>query len=289
MIGCETHVDSTDPPTDSNYTDYHAEWQCNNSIIKDHTGIRHTDTGHSGHGLSLKSDGANASSYNLIVDSYMEGVNNPVQLRHEESKFNVVKRVSTDGAGRSFAGSIMFRDGANDNVVEQCLFENGVSRGAISFMDTSEEGYGQTNTNNTIRNCIFDTHGDALWFGTIGTGTNNHTNNKIYNNTFITTDLIGNTLSATISGNVAENNIFITTNNGDSYTGITFDHNSFTGGVTPQGTNTSTVAPNLNASYQPQATFTDIDAPQISGVNYDYNRGERASTTTLGAIKHADE
>jgi hypothetical protein len=45
----------------------------------------------------------------------------------------------------------------------------------------------------------------------------------------------------------------------------------------------------VTPDFEPQATFTDIDAPKISGVNYDYEGGERSATTTMGAIKHASE
>jgi len=49
------------------------------------------------------------------------------------------------------------------------------------------------------------------------------------------------------------------------------------------------IKPQLDANYKPAATFTSIDVPLLFGVEYDYNKAERESMTTVGAVKHSND
>ena len=122
----------------------------NNNIIRNSHVERVGDLKHTGHGFGLKYDCEN----NLIENCTSVNVKGAVELRHSGVKNNLVRNVRIIGP----QGSITIRDGAHDNVIENCeVFD---SNEGIRFYDQTEDGMGGLiASGNLIRNCVFSNLG----------------------------------------------------------------------------------------------------------------------------------
>ena len=271
-------------------------------------------TGHTGHGITFKSgelDGGVVTTDANIVNSYIidctvKNVNGAIQFRRSFVRDCFAINCVIEG-GANDCGGIVIRDGAGNNTVDRC-YVSGVSAsdfGGITFKETSEDNTNQTCDDNIIKNSIFVGDGSAtdsaILFGTDSTAMG-VSGNKFYNNTFYNYNRLYRKQAncADNGGNELVNNIFHTATSRaydantmafsvDSYN----DYYNFTSDTgNPIGSNgnidVNPVFADLIA-FVPTATFTSIDVPKITGVDTDYNGDDRETTTTIGAVKHADE
>jgi uncharacterized repeat protein (TIGR02059 family) len=308
IIDCKSYGERTDnnfPDLDLETDYYYIISGLYNTIIGS-IAERKGQTDHGGHGISLKNqyytvDNTYAVERNLVKNCVVKNINGAVELRHATVQDNYVYNVEMDasGGGTTSAG-LVIRDGAKNNVVDACEVHSiptGASfYGAVYFTNTSEDQSSNQNiTGNIIKNCIFRDGGanvHAINWGTTGTYAYTVSGNKFYNNTFDNFPRFQNKDGIVVvsSDNEFKNNIFNdVTVLGDAVANV-YDYNLFFNGFAAQGTNTITIDPQMDISYVPGATFTDIDVPALSSVKYDKNSRERNRTlTTAGAQSHSEE
>lgn len=267
-----------------------------------------------GFGVSMKArwpDGARTTRYNLVADSYFEGLAEAVNFRWRDSEFNVAKRCILDGGIQPASGGVAFRDGASFNIFENSIirYANQDYYGFINYFDSSgEDGTGQTLEGNVVRNCLIlggnaieEATVPAINLGLARNGTDTAwtiLNNRIENCTFVDIPEMYNlNTGVTVTNFEFTNNIVVNVPIRNSTNNPTIDetysnHWSFwgTNGVPESGTGNISINPSLNASWIPTVTFTSIDVPTISTIKQDYSGGVRNPTlTTAGWKKHANE
>ena len=307
---CFSYDDNT---VDTGSTDYMMYVEYGNGVVWRDCHIEKVgDTNHDGHGYSFKSlDGALNAAMGVydswIVDSYSKNIQNAIDFRHQYVQDNVATGMLVDGSGGNPTSGVVFRDGCKNNKVEYSKFVdmNNNSYGGIVFRDSSgEEGANQLVSGCEVSNCVFD--GSLTTFNQwIHWGEGNAIqvqNNKFYNNTVIgyqkimrnyanTTDLGGHQLVGNIMTSMTRREHVA----GDpditfsAETDNDYDLSDNTGNPVGSNNNVS-VAPVLNATtYVPAATFTSIDMTKIVGVDLDFYKATRESTTTMGAVKSLSE
>jgi hypothetical protein len=197
----------------------------------------------------------------------------------------------------------MIMSGCDDNVFEYGTVD-GVAWG-IYFTNNQEDSSTDTHSgdNNIFRNIIFSNcnrqialHSDSTAGGTTSDGTK-LINCTFYNPSQFAADI--SEVSHTMTNWTATNCIIDDVATAGAKIGsISFNYTDiWNSWATSIGTNSVNINPNyVNAgagNFEPQATFASIDAPRISGAEYDSNgltvANERDTTTTIGAVKHADE
>lgn len=118
----------------------------NNNIIKNSYVERVGNLDHTGHGFGLKYNCQN----NLIENCESVNVKGALEMRHSGVKNNIARRVLIQGP----LGSITIRDGANNNIIEECIVKN--SAEGVRFYDQTEDGEGGVIAfDNLIKNSIF--------------------------------------------------------------------------------------------------------------------------------------
>jgi hypothetical protein len=276
------------------YDYYISLYDCYESIVQNCHVERGIGVDHTGHGIGIKSEDTawtGANEYNLIYNNTIKGIKGGVEFRHTEVKHNYsVGNVFTDQAGNE-SGGVHFRDNCSYNISINDKFLD-LNEGVRFYDQDTEQGDQSCGNNNKVINGIFDgcSVGIASQASAGATGTLASTNNEFIHCTF--KDVT--TLVSQIAGrpfdntNTFENCLFDTVTNrgGGSFT---FTNNLFYNGFTAEGTGQLTTNPQLDLSYEPQATFADIDASKVSGADYDYNGGERGDPTTRGAVKSQNE
>lgn len=280
------------------------------SIIKDVVIDRFITDSHGSHGIAFKADehyvaGGQAwkIEHSLVQDASITGVGNQmIDVQHEESQYNVFRRINTfwDGShGFNYLG-IQIKS-AQHTIFESCDIQ---ANYGVSFLGSSEDELAVDAGNNTVfKNCIFRGGGvDLVPLMAILQNTDGQLLDRVANdNTWINCTFIGhaNLLYNNFSGGQAGTgnklvNCLIIDVPLLQGTGTTlpfsYDYsdfwNSFT---TPAGTGNFSADPVLDVTFKPTATFTNIDVPLDPIVLYDLNNSERTDPTAVGAVKHDDE
>lgn len=283
--------------------DYYIHFRGNNNIVRNSYTERVGTITHGGHGIGTKADVQ--SEYNLIVDSECKGFKDEAfYIAYALAKYNIVKRcVSTgNGANNSDGGTgYKFRDGASFNIIEQSLIK--LHKYGLSIEETTEQLNNGFADDNTFRNMIVD---ECFWaigivasynIGGDGVSTDTYQDNVIQNSTFNNCNyLIRN--SGTSFNNLFINNVIYNVPSEFNFATTEFgwipSYNNYwifwgVNGTPPLGTGNISVNPNFVnlIDFVPQEE--SMTSPKITGVDYDYNNGERASTTTIGAVKLVSE
>ncbi len=183
----KTYADQDDVNGDKRSMDYHVLVSGSNNIIRKHYAEHVGDLAHTGHGLALKSLGADKSRVenNLIENCDIVNINGSIEFRHRRVKNNIARDIRITGKTSRYSGGFHFRDGTSLNIVENSYVKDLKGRnGAISFYDTVEDGGTQWSGNdNIIRNTIFENCELGIRLGSSKTPSNAY-NNKILNCTF---------------------------------------------------------------------------------------------------------
>ena len=118
----------------------------NNNVIKNSYVERVGNLDHTGHGFGLKYNCQN----NLIENCESVNIKGALEMRHSGVKNNIARGVLIHGP----LGTITLRDGASNNIIEECTVKN-TSEG-IRFYDQTEDGQGGLiASDNIIKNSIF--------------------------------------------------------------------------------------------------------------------------------------
>lgn len=253
---------------------------------------RNVNDNHSGHGISFKADQHLNGWY--IEESLMENneiIGSRIEIRHFPVKNNVIRNTTvTNGNG------ITIRDGASDNIFENIYIKD--CSYFVRFNESVEHlAPDLAPNNNKFYNCIIDNVDLIFETGEyLQSNPNDIFGTEVINCTFNDVDALytaDSNFNATMgSSNIMTNNIFNDVRaSGSGNESITFTYNNFyLSWQSPSTDGNFSVDPQLNASYQPQANFDDIDIPRGDDVLYDKNGNERnASLTTVGAVIHTDE
>ena len=245
---------------------------------------------HNGHGISLKANQDATDPDSTIEHALVENNNvidnrGGVEFRHSQVRYCVARNNIIEGINEPVKViGTHFRDGASYNTFENNIVKNGNMgvRFHNSGEDASTDG-AKGGFENTVRNNVFDT---MLNFVTADSGTSSNDNN-FYHNTILNVDDITN-VTTTFTRNIFKNNIVqggLTTDNSGTWSNTVFWDNSFAS----YGTNIEEVNPDLDANYEPQATFSTIQFGRITDIFYDKDGNERADLTTAGSVNSADE
>jgi len=312
--------------------DYNVDLQGDHNVVINSSFRRYdgsTGTG-GGFGVSIKArwpqpsdtngyPGTPTSRYNLVADSYMEGLSHGVNFRWRNCEYNVVKRCQLDGGIQPAGGGVAFIEGASYNIFENNIISNPNDNwyGAISFHDGAEDGYGTAQEQDIVGNVIRNTliiGGSAYEEATVpainfGNG-RNQTNAtaawviqdfRIENCTFVNIpemyNLNSGTGAPTLTNFEFTNNIVVDIPIRNSTNTPTIDETysvywNFWGsnGTPPAGVGNISVNPLLDGTNKPTATFTTIDVPPITTIKQDYLGNVRNTTlTTAGWKIHGDE
>jgi hypothetical protein len=259
------------------------------------------------HGLSMASDPgtSTAPAIKCLVENYTcSGSYIGLELRRQDVSQCVVRGVHIQSNAQS---SLRLRDGAHDNVIYNLI---GEGANGIDFTATTEPALPTPGVQsdqgsayrNKIINSVFKNNSNAHIYVKAEDGYAGVVeDNEIINCVFWRTASGGlftkanKTDGVTYSGNTIKNCIIQNiASAGTEIANFTFDYNNiFNSWATGIGTNSSNVDPNFvdaaNNDFEPQAVFTSIDAPRISGAEYDYNDNERSATTTMGNTNHQNE
>jgi len=270
-------------------TDGHS--QC----VRNSTADRNINATHTGHGIGFKGSGG-ILEHSLVENCSINNCGNGgFEFRHSTIKYNIGRNITIDSDTKGVNNrAIMFRDGTSFNRVENSHVNN--AEYSVRFLDSTEDGGLNQNggSDNTVINTIFS-NADTSFINVDGGVTLPNERNKFINCTFDNAPDFyksGTTPDYFDSSNEFINCIVNDCNDkiGSGQGSFIFTNSLFYNGFTGEGTGAITgIDPQLDASYQPQATFTDIDVERSIDALYDYNSSERTNPTTVGSIKHDNE
>jgi hypothetical protein len=274
-------------------------------ILRNNVANRYSGDSHPGHGFDLKRQHTNTViQYCLIEDCTAYNMGQTMSFRHPLSSYNVARNIEAYG-NRSEGNLVTFRDGCDNNVIEDSYGEN-IDVGIKLRNNPGEKGVQASGSDNRVENCIVNgcdwIMDEAVINGAVGnmlqtTGLEilNCTFHNVANGVFDangelglnSTNILrkniindgGNSIIGTFSPTI-ENNVLWNTPALSSY------YDDANGNVEVDPTFVSESDP---FNFRPQATFTSIQASRIPSIKYDYNNSERSDPTTIGAVKSADE
>ncbi len=289
------------------HMDYHIAFNAG-SEVNGYNIIRNSYThsyygdGHGDHAISIKGEKNRLSEYNLIENCTIENSGQGIELRHENSKRNVIRgcrgtrTTSKENAKRSDAALVTFRDGCTDNIVENCVMEN-LSRGIYFNDNAGEEGSQAGGHNNKVVNSIFKNNDSDISIGDgIGGRALEPTNNKFINCTFYGSNkLISNRKVSFGKSNEIINCIISEISSYD--TSPTFSYSNFHNGFsTPSGTANISKDPKFenasNGNFKLKKDSPLIDAGKyLPNVNKDFDGDYRAQGKShdIGAFEYDDD
>ena len=289
------------------HMDYHIAFNAGSAvngynIIRNSYTHSYYDDGHGDHAISIKGEKNRLSEYTLIENCTIENSGQGIELRHENSKRNVIRgcrgsrTASKKNAKRSDAALITFRDGCTDNIVENCIMEN-LSRGVYFNDNAGEEGSQAGGHNNKVINSIFKNNDSDIAIGDgIGGRALEPTNNKFINCTFYGSNkLISNRKVSFGKSNEIINCIISEISSYD--TSPTFSYSNFHNGFsTPSGTANISKDPKfenaLNGNFKLKKDSPLIDAGKyLPNVNKDFDGDYRAQGKShdIGAFEYNDD
>ncbi len=144
------------------HMDYHIAFNAESgingyNIIRNSYTHSYYDDSHGDHAISIKGEKNRLSEYSLIENCTIENSGQGIELRHENSKRNVIRgcrgsrTAAKKNAARNDASLVTFRDGCTDNIVENCFMEN-MSSGIYFNDNAGEEGSQAGGHNNKVIN-----------------------------------------------------------------------------------------------------------------------------------------
>ncbi len=264
-------------------TDYYFAGNGTDNVTKGCYAERVGSLAHTGHGFTLKEVDLSTIFYverNLIENCEAVNIRQAIDIKRY-TRDNVIRGCTVTGdptfpGAESTEGGLVYSDTASNTIVENCLFKDIIHTAPVEFLVTA---YG-TSTGLKIINTIFYNCPTS-----IVSSSANSNNTEFIHCTFIDIPNVGSSLDNT---NSFKNSIFenVTTNGSSA----TFDFNNFNGGFTATGTNQYTLDPQFvdTINFIPQNASLTV-APLILGVEYDFNKSERSTTTTIGARKSITE
>ncbi len=244
--GCQSYSNEA---SGSYSTDYYYSIRNSYNILLNSYGKRDGKLAHTGHGCSVE-QGYSYNEYNLIENLTSVNSISGLELRHGQTRYNVVRGLKSyeEGSGSGATGGVTFRDGTYGNVVENSVLKPTKGYRAFYFWDTKEQGTG-VGSNNLIRNNVVINAGIQIQ-NTAG-GSQTGKNNSFYNNTFVDvgTLIVKSASNVSLSNFEFKNNIVANTSNfgrGSNYSsGWIFESNNFYNGFNGVGTSKLSVNPNF--------------------------------------------
>ena len=152
--------------------DYYITIEARNSsagynIIQNCVVNRYWDENHSGHGFTFKGNRSiNADYYtekNLCIFSTATDVNQTLEARHSNSKYNVFKNLLISATEYHATAGIKISAGVG-NIFENIIMEN-ISVGVVFFSSTEDEVADHGGLDNIIRNCTFENMNVCIRYG----------------------------------------------------------------------------------------------------------------------------
>jgi len=289
------------------HMDYHIAFNAESgingyNIIRNSYIHSYYDDSHGDHAISIKGEKNRLSEYTLIENCTIENSGQGIELRHENSKRNVIRgcrgsrTAAKKNAVRNDASLVTFRDGCTDNIVENCFMEN-MSSGIYFNDNAAEEGSQAGGHNNKVINSIFKNNDSDIAIGNgVGGTALEPTNNEFINCTFYgSTKLISNGKVSFGKSNEIINCIISETSSYD--TSPTFSYSNFHNGFsTPSGTANISKDPKFenasNGNFKLKKDSPLIDAGKyLPNVNQDFNGDYRAQGKShdIGAFEYNDD
>lgn len=317
---CKSYADQD---TAASISDYHFAVNGHNCIITgchaenkvfDNTANGGTWSGLYTHGIQIRGSQRGSvygNNYNLIENCTSVSVLESLAIRNYGCDYNVIKDCISKKNGSYgdsvtngwHSGGLVIWGGADYNIIERCSVLD--QPYGIMFWDNDEENNYSGNEigdNNIIRNCIIAGCNWTIAFQGETTPTSPLRWTKLYNNTFYNNNFLLRDGPVDLTEFKFKNCIFksigstsLNENSDILDTEITFEscdfHTNF-GSWSPAGTGNISLDPNfltvVEGGFVPQESGLTV-APKLFGVEYDINKAERESTTTIGAVKHASE
>ena len=136
------------------------------NVIRNSTVVRDPADSHTGHGISIKSNGRPLER-TLIEHCSIDNVAQAIELRHHESRYTIARDVVATGNRSGNSNFVTFRDDTSENTVENSLAD-GVYV-AIQFTDNvGEDGGNQPGGHhNRVINTVFNNCKYAITSGCI--------------------------------------------------------------------------------------------------------------------------
>ena len=232
---------SDDNQTSASSTDYYIVAAGNNNLIKNCYAERIGNLEHGGHGIGFKEYAQDS----LIEDSTSVNMSGSFYFRHSPVFNNTIRNCHVLNSDEG----LLMRDGAHDNVFENCIIDNAYY--AIAFIDAFNEDDGAPNTAeaNVIKNSLITNTRYAVIAFEQFERPSDVVNNRIENCTidnaqyliYSERENINNSMTNTIITNVANYSI------GSVAVNFNFDYSNFwnNGFATPIGSNNLSVNPSF--------------------------------------------
>jgi hypothetical protein len=268
----------------------------NNIIINNYTERINSTINHGGYAYCIKeSDIGNLLEYNLIKDNVSKNIFRALLARNAGCGYNVFKNNSSygvSGVGDNGYGGISIFGGAHHNIFEYNIVKD-VSLFIEIYNNIESDRPNKNADYNIIRNNIFNTAYNGIKIDNEdGTYQQTFRYNEISNNTFYNINaffLKAFDALTTVLDNTFVNNIVHTVGTIDNSVSsmqfedlFTSSYSDFYLCTMPTGTGNTADNPTF-ADFIDFVPTVNLNAPKITGVNYDYDGTERAATTTMGA------
>lgn len=292
-------------PGTNESTDYYFQLgnKASHCIIIDNYAKRDGELYHSGHGLSIENaeNTSRITEFNL-VENFTSVNMRGVELRHSGVRYNVVRGmiIYGEGSGSNKSTGIVIRDGAHDNIVENCVIDTGGRNSGIFFWDSAEDE-ASFGFDNIIRNNVFKNCGIGIYINDSEGNSGKGSGNKIYNNTFYNISSMFRTKgSPNFYGNEIKNNILHSVAkfeySGGDGNGWVLDFNNFHNGIYGKGNNTFRENPEFEDESNQNFRLKSISAIRNKGVilkememDFDCNPRPSAIRPDIGAFQYQDD